>query len=737
MVRSCASDMRRELVLVAVIAVAALAIRVYPAWDGVFRGDSVRFLETDAWYHVRLVENQVHNFPWRVSVDPYAAAGGQYVPIAPLYDTLTSAAVLLIRGRDAETEEVERIAAFVPPTLGMLAVIAVWTLGRLAFGGHGGLFAAALLAVLPGHFLDRTTLGFVDHHALEALLATTTLAALVYAVKAPSRWSAAMAGASLGLYLLTWASGAFLLGILTAWLVTVFVVAPHDTELAASARATRNAALVALVLVLVFQDPAMHRYGSQVIGLIGLAALGLAMSRPTPAGRFAPSRAIVVVGIGTVLAGAVALLWWLHPTLLFEILTDVGRLAPDPARMGVLEARPLFLYSGEWSWLQPWQFFRSGFYVGVMGLAFLWWRVWRSRQASDALIGAFGVATLIATIGQNRFGYYWVPACATVGGWLLNQLVDWGQSVQRDAPTLNRVARELLVAVAVAFTFGPCLAPATLLTPRVSSLADHWKATMDFLRTNTPAPFGSSPSSSPSPDFYLARYRAEVLPRPRYTVMNWWDHGYWLIARARRVPVANPTQARASNAALFYAATDEGDARARLTTESAGYVLADWELPFRMTEDGRIMGRFQNVLDWAGAAHAAYYDVYYRHAGGAWTPVWVFHQPYYESMAFRLVALGGQASVPDRATSVMTFAERTDATGRAFREVLTERLYATYEQAQLAASIMGGSAVVVGLDPWKAAFPVGAVPWLTLVYEARTPEQAPSDASWVKVFQVR
>ena len=42
---------------------------------------------------------------------------------------------------------------------------------------------AALLAVLPGHFMDRTMLGFVDHHALEALLAVATLLAIVMGCK--------------------------------------------------------------------------------------------------------------------------------------------------------------------------------------------------------------------------------------------------------------------------------------------------------------------------------------------------------------------------------------------------------------------------------------------------------------------------------------------------------------------------------------------------------------------------
>ena len=100
----------------------------------VFGGEEVNFLETDAWYHVRLVESQVRNYPWRVTLDPYAAAGGQFVPIAPFYDTITSTAVVLLYGSHAATAAIERVAAYGPPVFGALAVIVAWALGRQLFG---------------------------------------------------------------------------------------------------------------------------------------------------------------------------------------------------------------------------------------------------------------------------------------------------------------------------------------------------------------------------------------------------------------------------------------------------------------------------------------------------------------------------------------------------------------------------------------------------------------------------
>ena len=176
---------KSDLVFLAVILCVAATLRLWAPWDDVLGSARVNFLETDAWYHVRLAENQVRNFPHRVTVDPYAAPNGQYVAVAPLLDVIVSTVVVATRGTSASTQYIERVAALVPAVIGVLAVAAVWALGTIAFDRRAGLLAGLLAAVLPGHFLDRTLVGFVDHHALEVLLSFATLAALTWALRIP------------------------------------------------------------------------------------------------------------------------------------------------------------------------------------------------------------------------------------------------------------------------------------------------------------------------------------------------------------------------------------------------------------------------------------------------------------------------------------------------------------------------------------------------------------------------
>ncbi|MEP6782688.1 MAG: STT3 domain-containing protein, partial [Acidobacteriota bacterium] len=496
-----------DLALLAVILLVAAVFRVWAPWDDVFSPSTalgtsgrVNFLETDAWYHVRLVESQVRNFPHRVTVDPYAAPDGQYVAVAPLLDASTATVVFLTQGRNASTAYIERVAAIAPAVVGVMAVFAVWALATFAFDRRAGFIAGLLAAVLPGHFLDRTLVGFVDHHALEVLLSFATLACIAYG-------SAIGAGISLGLYLLAWASGSYFVFILAVWVVVTALLAPARRE--SVARFMAIAGAIALAMVVVFQDPALFRYNTQIAALLGLIALALAIT-------FFASQFLKTIGVLLVVAAAViGLTWFLMPSLVNQVVSDISRFRPDPTRMAVLEARPLFLYTGNFEWSQPWVFFRSGFYIGLIAVVGLSIATWRSRRTDHLLILCFTIANYIATLGQNRFGYYLVPSTAIVISWLAVQVLDWGgvPHAGNPDPRITRpmpFQREIAVIAVAGIMVAPNIVPAALTTTRVGGMPEYWFQAMEWLRTNTPEPFASA-------DYYYARY-GNVAPPASFTI---------------------------------------------------------------------------------------------------------------------------------------------------------------------------------------------------------------------------
>ena len=743
--------------LAAILIIAAL-IRVWAPWDDVLGPSTsldpgaarVNFLETDAWYHVRLVENHVRNFPHRVTTDPYAAPDGQYVAVAPLLDTITATAVVMTQGRGASVQYIERVAALMPAVIGVLAVAAVWALATIAFDRRAGLIAGLLAAILPGHFLDRSLVGFVDHHALEVLLAFATLAALALSTselppttrnQAPTsshfaisarfainiHFATVFSGAFLGLYLLAWASGAYLVAILAVWVALAAIVCPPERARAAGRTAAITAG-VALLIVLIFQDPALYRYNTQVAALVGLLAIAIAV-------MFVARQ--VVMALASLVAIAVVIVaaaWFLTPALVQQVAIDLNRFRPDPTRMAVLEARPLFLYSGNWDWWQPWIFFRSGFYAGAIAVAALLATVWRSRRADHLLIACFTIANFAATVGQNRFGYYLVPATAVVCGWLATVILDWGRVPHAGNPTPGTrnsfpFQRELAVVIVAGIIVAPNIVPAAITPRRAGGMPEYWFNAMEWLRSNTPEPF-------PAADFYYARYDGSG-PPASFSIMNWWDQGYWIAQTARRVPVANPTQGGATTAARFFTETDEAEAMKILDGQRARYAMVDWELPFRDGANGALAGRFQNLADWAGIPTSRYYSLCFARASEVdpWRATWIFHEPYYQSMVYRLMVLGGMPTVPANNTWVVETRERADVTGRRFCELVSRTQHATAEEARQVASQRGSAFRAAGLTPWQPAFPAEGITGLREVATFRDPAQQSNESPMIRIFE--
>ena len=135
---------------------------------------------------MRLVDALVRDFPWRIWHDPYLLhPGGESVNAGPVLDWIIAAAALVLGAGAPSPRLVDVVGAYVPPVLGALTVVPVYVLGRELFSRNAGLWAGFMVAVMPGQLLQRSVLGFTDHHCAEVLLSTTALMFVVLALKRP------------------------------------------------------------------------------------------------------------------------------------------------------------------------------------------------------------------------------------------------------------------------------------------------------------------------------------------------------------------------------------------------------------------------------------------------------------------------------------------------------------------------------------------------------------------------
>ncbi|GAH54181.1 unnamed protein product, partial [marine sediment metagenome] len=171
-------------IILSIICGISLYIRIALPYDQIFVDGSVWFRGVDPWYHMRLVDNLVHHFPQMIHFDPYSFfPSGYTVGYMPFFDWLVAGAARIIGWGLPSQHTLDAVGAYAPAILGTLIVVPVYFIGKELFNRWVGLLAAALVVILPGELLNRSLLGFTDHHVAESLFATTTVLFLILAIK--------------------------------------------------------------------------------------------------------------------------------------------------------------------------------------------------------------------------------------------------------------------------------------------------------------------------------------------------------------------------------------------------------------------------------------------------------------------------------------------------------------------------------------------------------------------------
>jgi len=158
--------------LVLILAV-AFYFRVVLPYDTVFHATWIKLTGIDAYFYMRLVDNLVHNFPHLISFDPYYIyPGGGHPGDIRFFAFMMAGIIKLLGGASPSQQAVDAIAVWVPAVMGVLVIIPVYFIARALAGRLAGLVAAVAAAVLPGEFLNRSMLGFTDHHITEVFFTT-------------------------------------------------------------------------------------------------------------------------------------------------------------------------------------------------------------------------------------------------------------------------------------------------------------------------------------------------------------------------------------------------------------------------------------------------------------------------------------------------------------------------------------------------------------------------------------
>ncbi len=752
-------------ILVACCFLLALAFRIIFPYDHVFTEQWIKFTGNDAWYHMRIIDNFVHNFPHFNTIDPYFVYNETWGLQRYMFFDHLSAGVIWILGAGSPSQHmVDVVGAFIPPVLGSLTVIPAYYIGKTICNRWAGVIAAAMIAILPGELLGRSVLGFTDHHAAEVLFTTSAMMFLVFSLVFAQRNNLSLdtiksgkravlgkialfsilAGLFLGIYMLTWRGAPIFIFIVFLFFVVQFVISHIKGRDTFYLFVTGMPVLITTCLISLGQPVDKRYFAALIIAICAIAlmyCLSYLMKRKSLRAIYYPAVLLVIGFIG-------ACIFYAASTDLFlSVLALFKRIVPQGARLATLEAQPILFPGDSFSLRVIWGNYTTGIILGLIGAGFLAYTAVKQSQSGKVLLLLWTIVMLIATLLMRRFAYYFAVNIALLTGycgWLILRL--FGCREQSDAIAdeviygsvkkgkrsgkgrvdikSNRAMMALGIVIVVLITIVPNIGPATRTAANpVFAPSDAWCESLNWLNENSPEPFGED-------SYYYGQYSSPFkYPATAYSVAAWWDYGYWITRIGQRLPVCNPGGGDRNGLAKYLLTQNEKEASYFAAKLASKYVIIDYDTATI---------KFHAIPQYTGGNPATYFDVYYtRQDDTRLRGDYYFYPEYYRSLVVRLYNFDGGAVIPEE-TTVIGFKESVDIEGQIFKEIIDRQTFSTYNEAlEYVDKQDSANFRIVGTDAFTSPVPLESLRKYTAAYASSEANMHPElgKIPEVKIFE--
>jgi dolichyl-phosphooligosaccharide-protein glycotransferase len=742
----------------------ALYLRIYLAYGSVFAGDWIKYTANDAYYFMRQVDNVVHNFPHFLAFDPYqnfptgTVVGGQN-----FFVYFVSFITWVIGLGNPSQHTVNVVTAYLPAVMGALTVVPVYFIGKALFNRWVGVFAAALIAIVPGEYLGRTILGNTDRDGFEVLLSALTMLVLILAVKSASQKQFAfknllqqglsvyirpliysvVLGILIGLYALTWrGSFLFILVILAYFLVQSLIDHFRNKSTEYLGFIGVIAFLIALIIFTIGSRNTLFVAGLvvSILSVIVITGLTMFLSAKKAKPYLYPVCIVVLslIGLGIFYAAS--------PNLFRSLFNQFSVFFPSQSFLTVSQMQPILFPSGNFSLIPVWGNYTTGIFLIFISLGILIYLAVRRHEPDKVLFIVWSIIILAATLLTRRIALFFALNVALLVGFLGQQIIAFiiektaapvkqmvsvtitakKKKTRREQPVhikrgfleRNRPAVLAVTIIAVFFlTIFPDINPAISLADDIPNFvpSDNWYTALDWLRENTPEPLGD-------PDTYYKYYgQPFAYPSSAYGVAAWWDFGYWIMRVGHRFPISDPGYGAREQVAKLFTTSDASVANGIMDQTQTKYIMID---------DTTIGSKMGGVTTYAGLSLSQFMEVYYTVSGSLYKPVLYFHPAYYQSMAVRLYSFAG-AEVNPANTLVISWQAKTDQSGRQFKAVVTSNSFSTYNEAKAFIDQQKtGNYEIIGTASNQSPVPLPSLPNYKAVYDT-----GGQDAKAVRIFE--
>jgi len=771
------------LLLIIIVAV-ALWLRVVLPFNQVFVRDWVKMTGVDAYYYMRLVDNLMQHFPQLTQFDPYLKyPGGMLTGTSPdFFAYFIGGIIWLATLGNAGQHMVDVIAVYIPPLLAVLTILAVFIIGALLGGRWLGLMSAGLLAIIPGEFLNRSLLGYTDHHIAEVMFSTGIMLFVFLALNAgqgrklgemvKGGWPGIgkpvlfgiMAGVFMGLYMLTWA-GALMFAMIVFIFIVVQAIIDHLNGRPNDYLGVVGVCLFGTALAMCL---AWMRSGMTLLALTAglvISVLLPLISRWMSTHRVKP---VIYPGViaGLAVLGAV-MLSLVSPSMLQSMVGSLFNIFTWPIGTTIMEMQPLLIQQGNFTFAVAMGNYMLAFFFSIICIVVLFYQVVKKGQPDKTLLLTWSIVILLSALSMRRFAYYFAVNVALLTGYLcwipLSALIKKKQPSPTAAVPMSlsakgkkRAAKQarqfrasgrtasggsvavVLVLIAIALlVYYPNVGPMPdgqkpaidLATRPLFAPSNAWCEATDWLRTNTPEPFGKA-------DTYYGLYKPAgqpggfEYPAEAYGILSWWDYGYWIARIGQRPPATNPGVGQLTSA-YFFTAQDSAEAVQTINTYGTRYVIVDNEI-------AAYDGKFHALATLSESNYSNFYDIYLKKQDNKYVPTVLFYPEYYRSMVARLYNFDGKAVVPD-SVNVVEFREFIAQDGNRYKEIIDSRKFNSYEAAQqFIGENSGKDYIIAGEDPNISPVPLEELKDYRLVYSSNQRVQVGSKSQPnIKIFEYK
>ncbi|MUV59511.1 oligosaccharyl transferase, archaeosortase A system-associated [Halobacterium sp. CBA1126] len=327
--------------------------------------------------------------------------------------------------------------------------------------------------------------------------------------------------------------------------------------------------------------------------------------------------------------------------------------------------------------------------LAIVGVTLLAVTVTGDYDAEQLLVVVWGAFITSAAFTQVRFNYYLVVPVVVLNAYVLKVVLGF-VSLDKPASQIEDVdwyqvgtvvAVVLVVLVPIA---APVAASATGDGPSPIRLTNNqgqqvplqsattvgavngpgavtvWDDAMDWMQEHTPdqGNYGGA-GNADQLDYYGTYSQTDDYDYPAgaYGVMSWWDYGHWMTVEGQTIPVANPFQQHATQAANFLLAQNETEAANALEVVNEDdaktrYVAVDSQMVSPQQKFGAPTVFYDGPRNFSTGTFYTQ-NILSQYEDGQITDYRSFsqlptlnHQAYYESLMVRLYETHGSAQQP-------------------------------------------------------------------------------------------